>query len=762
VSDKSIRIKNENNNFTIKDYAEIFWRRKWWFLLPVAFGVSLSTMYSYSLPAVFRSSTLILVEPQKIPESYVHPTVTSSVEERLNTISQQILSRTNLEKIITEYELYKNSDTFNSVPQNSLERIAVKATKMIKGSKDNNTPASTNWNPAEHVDRMRQSIEISLLGGRRQKNAFNISYSGKEPNTVMSVTNALASLFIEENLKVRERQAEGTSAFLSNELGTAERELREVEKSLRNFKEKHNGSLPDQLDANLKSLDRFHLDHQGVSDEIRRLEERKILYEQQISDIENTKYPSATNVNIISHENPLEDQLNDLKLKLSRLKSEFTDNYPDIVILNEQIREIEGRAPENKVNSDVIQPNNNDDGRLKRINDLNGQIKFVVNEINALRDRKIKLSNLINEYERRVEKTYQNEMELFSLTRDYNISKENYENLLAKKLNAKMSENLEKRQQGEQFRVLDPANLPLKPYMPNRAKITLIGSICSGIIGAGLIFLLEYVNPYFRKPEDFQHISDIPLLATIPKLPNKSHWRTYGIISIDDPNSIITEQYRVLFAKLNDINEKHDSKVFAVTSPIRGDGKTLSVLNLAVIMARDFGKKTLLLEGNFKTPALVKFIKQELQSDLVDILLSRNHAHFTSIPFSDTLIPFADDNLSILPAAKSVSNSSGLASSQNMKDLIKILREQYDFILVDSPPILPLSDMNIFEEVVDGVLVVVRAEKTPKNAVITALETIDRDKVVGLILNELKQPLPKYYQYTYNRLNHRNNIKINF
>ena len=762
MNDKDTRVKIENNNFTIRDYAEIFWRRKWWFFLPVVFGISLSTIYSYSLPAVYRSSTLILVEPQKIPESYVHPTVTSSVEERLNTISQQILSRTNLEKIITEYGLYKSSDSFMSVPQNSLERIVIKAKKMIKGSKANKAATLTNWNPSEHVDRMRQSIEISVLGGRRQKNAFNISYSGKEPNTVMSVTNALASLFIEENLKVRERQAEGTSAFLSNELATAERELREVERILKSFKENHNGSLPDQLDANLKSLDRFHLDYQSISDEIRRLEERKMLYEQQISDIENVKTSNTIiNNNSIIHEKALENQLNDLKMKLSRLRSEFTENYPDIIILNEQIREMEDTLAHTNISEEPYQNiNRNDSSQLKRTNDLNAQIKFILSEINALKDRRTKLSKLINEYERRIDNTYQNEMELFSLTRDYNISKENYENLLAKKLNAKMSENLEKRQQGEQFKVLDPANLPMKPYMPNRVKITLIGSIFSGIVGAGLIFLLEYISPYFRKPEDFQYIAEFPLLATIPKTRNKYQGRNYGVVSLDDPNSITTEQYRVLYAKINDTNEKYGSKVFAVTSPICGDGKTLSALNLAVIMARDFGKKTLLLEGNFKTPSLIKFIRQELQSDLVDILLSRNHTHFTSIPFSDILIPFADDLLSILPATKSVSNSSGLASSQNMKELIKILREQYDFVLVDTPPILPLSDMNIFEEVVDGILVIVRAEKTPKSAVLTALGTIDSRKVIGLVLNDLKQPLPKYYQYTYSKFNTENNVKI--
>jgi capsular exopolysaccharide synthesis family protein len=219
---------------------------------------------------------------------------------------------------------------------------------------------------------------------------------------------------------------------------------------------------------------------------------------------------------------------------------------------------------------------------------------------------------------------------------------------------------------------------------------------------------------------------------------------------MDCPDSIITEQYRILYTKLNDINENSEGKVFAITSSIRGEGKTLTALNLSVVMARDFGKKTLLLEGDFKTPSLIKFIKQELQSDLVDILLSKTHVQSTSIPFADTLIPFADDKLSILPAAKSVNNSSGLVSSQSMKQLLRALKEQYDFVLIDSPPILPLSDMNVFEEVVDGIVLVVRAERTPKGALIKAFDTLETNKILGFVLNDFRQPLPRYYQETFN------------
>src|SRR5262245_49291245 len=182
-------MKIENRNFTLQDYMEIFWRRKWWFTLPIMLGIAISIVYSHSVTPLYRSSTLILVEPQRVPESYVSPTVTSSVEDRLNTISQQILSRTNLEKIIREFGLYKSHETASSELQRVADSIKKKVLIILGVSGEE---GSTVWNPAEYVDRMKTAIEITVMGTRTKKNAFTVAYSGKDPRTVMGVTNALA------------------------------------------------------------------------------------------------------------------------------------------------------------------------------------------------------------------------------------------------------------------------------------------------------------------------------------------------------------------------------------------------------------------------------------------------------------------------------------------------------------------------------------------------------------------------------------------
>lgn len=726
-------------DLTLQDYIEIFWRRKWWFILPSIVGTLLAILLSYSLPPIYRSSTLILVEPQKVPQSYVSPTVTSPVEDRLNTISQQILSRTNLERIIKEFGLYEKDDAVLSA---SSEGLKEKLKQLLASFNlyDYDPLEVSKWEPERYVERMRAAIEIKVMGGSR-KNAFTVAFTGREPETVMQVTSALASLFIEENLKVRERQAEGTSEFLANELAVAERELRVLEGRLKEFKERHRGALPEQLDANLRTLDRLQLELQNVGEALRSAEDRRVFYQQQLKGAMANQTPGIV---VQPPSNPLGAELRTLKSELARLQAQFHDQYPDIVVLKKRIHETEKRLVREGPLETPVEVNTTNNSN--RFSQGHIQLRTLGVEISSLKQRQNQILNVSKEYERRIEETYDNELKILTINRDYNISKANYEALLAKRLNAKMSYNLEKRQKGEQFRVLDPANLPKKPFKPNRVKIILIGNFISAAIGVALILLLEYLNPYFHRPEDFDGTLEYPVLVTIPS--NVGLHNGYDqLISVDRPDSVITEQYRILYAKLHELQKEKSQKVFAISSSLQGEGKTLTALNLAVVIARDFGKRTLLLEGDFKAPAISRYLKAELESGLVDLLLGKDDIQSTLIPFADTLIPFADDNLSLLPAVKSVRNSSGLLSSQRMRDLLETLREQYDIILIDAPPILPLSDMQIFEEVVDGILMVVRAEKTPRDALSKAVHTLQTDKIAGIVLNDFQQPLPEAYRY---------------
>jgi succinoglycan biosynthesis transport protein ExoP len=731
-----------SHNLTIQDSLEIVLKRKWWLFIMFALGTIITFIYSYSLPILYRSSTVIMVEPQKIPRDYVSPTVTSSIQERLATISQQILSRTNLEKIITQFNLYKKNELNGDSLLAKLSRQASAWTSSDPKKILTFSTLDKGGQPVPLevlVERMRRDIEVRVVGGG---NAFTIGYIGEDPLTVMKVTNTLASLFIEENLRIREQQAEGTSEFLEAQLAEAKRHLEKQESALKEFKEKNMGALPGQLDANLRTLDRLQLELQTINDSLRSAEDRKIALDRLQRELKNIdsllkSVDDQTSSGLLGMSpGPSTSELLSLKVELSKLQAQFNDNYPDIVILKRQISEKEGRVNEEPSPSSPLISGENSTGRQQNV--YSTDMLAINSEIESLKRKRESTLAMITQYEKRVENTFANEQTLQNLTRDYEMSQLNYSRLLEKRLNAKISENLEKKQKGEQFRVLDPANLPQKPFKPDRRKIIMIGSLLSGGLGVGLILFKEFLRPTYRKPEDFQGTITSPILVTIPKVKIK---KTLGgiPITLDVPDSLIAEQYRILYTRLNQLNQENQRTIFAISSSIKGEGKTVTALNLALVASRDFGKRTLLLEGDLKNPSIKRYLKQEIQVGLVDVILGR-------IDFQSAIINFAHENLSVLPVMREVKNSSSILSSQQMGELILELRGRYDIIFVDSPPILSLPDMNILERLIDGIILVVRAERTPKDAVTTAIDSLATDKITGIILNDVSYSLSRYHR----------------
>jgi uncharacterized protein involved in exopolysaccharide biosynthesis len=234
------------NKLKVQDYIEIILQRKWILIFTFLVGMTISVAFSYSIPLTYRSSTLILLEPQKIPTAYVSPTITSTVQERLATISQQILSRTNLETIILQFGLYKQEQNEGppllNVLKQKLKAIAnLDLEKML--ARFNPRKAAESIPIDVLVERMRRDIEVKVMGGG---NAFSVSYNAKEPVTAMRVTNTLASLFIEKNLKLREQQAEGTSEFLESQLIEAKAGYKSKNRHLKNSKRCAMGPSPDR------------------------------------------------------------------------------------------------------------------------------------------------------------------------------------------------------------------------------------------------------------------------------------------------------------------------------------------------------------------------------------------------------------------------------------------------------------------------------------------------------------------------------------
>lgn len=471
------------------NYLNIIWRSKWVVIIPAVLFTIVSALLAWKMPSYYKSETLILVEKQQIPETYVTPTDRTPFSQRLSTISQQILSRQNIEKIANDFQLYKSTDTANP-----LAAVLNVFRKPPEPSKE------------EIIEQMTKDVQINVIGDRRAGDAFSVSYIGTNPEVTMHVTNTLASLFIDENLKSRELYAEGASDFIMTELENAKSELESQEAALRNFKERNMGSLPQQLDANLRTLDRLQSELQLVKNDLKGAEDRKMVIEAQLG--RGTVSVAGMPVN------PLQAELEGLQRELTALLSRYKENYPDVIITKNKITDLKAQlAAQRQAASSSSEPHiSREDVNPEIYNEL----MVLKSRIETLNGRSAEIRRQIQQFEKRVETTPASEQRFVDLRRDYDISLANYQTLLEKKMNAKLAENLEKRQKGERFKVINSANLPEKPFRPNKPAIVFAGAAAGIGLGVGIILFMEFFNPTFRTRDELAAGVDIPILATVP------------------------------------------------------------------------------------------------------------------------------------------------------------------------------------------------------------------------------------------------------
>ncbi len=473
---------NPGRSYNVNDYKEIFLRRKLYFVIPFVLIFTAAALWAALTPRKYQASTLVLVTPQRVPTELVRPTVTAGILERLNSISQEIMSRTRLEQIMDEFKLYQGE-------LKSMKREEV-------------------------VDLMRKNIKVDLPKRTAETAGyFVISYTGEDPRIVTVVANKLASLFIEENLKLREQQAVGTTEFLTTELQSTKEKLETQGQTLADYKRRNMGSLPEQRDTNIKMLEQLQLQSQRNEESTRALEDRKLLILKALAEIDNPTLaapekaggpagPRATG--------SAEVQIEELKKQLADLQSRYTDRHPDIVRTKKRIADLEKNKETLGVKNDP------------RYRELNAALVETDRQIQRFRDDGEKLRAQVGQYRGRIEGTTQREQEMAAMLQEYNNTRLQYDTLIKKSEEAQQAENLERRQKGEQFRVIDPARIPEKPVQPDIPKVLLIGLFAGLGCGLGGIFVREQLDRSFRDPEDAEVTLGLKVLANIPKIGSKA------------------------------------------------------------------------------------------------------------------------------------------------------------------------------------------------------------------------------------------------
>ena len=488
-------------------------QRRFWYVVVTFFVIFMATLiYCMQAPKVYRSSTVILVQPQEVPYDYVRPTITSDAIARLNTLKEQVMSRPRLEKIIIEYNLYQK----------------VRAAKTM----------------FDAVERMRRHVEIKINepGGSRRRHdvapaSFEVSFVGANPVKVRDVTATIANLFIEDNLSLRESQAVSTSRFLERELEGMREELRRKEERVRQFKEEHIGMLPEQMENNYRILTQLQQHLDSLNAIFQQTENRKVLLQVQLGRLETLQAEALeARVSLSGAANgPRPLSLEELRQKLETLQSRYRDQHPDVIILKKTIARLEkkkgGTDTEAEVGGHSASSINSEARRLLIVQkeDLIIQLKLIDKEIDKYTDEKGQTSAQIKAYRNRIEGGPKVEAMFVDLRRGYEEAQENYQSLLQKKMQAKLAENLERTQKGEQFIVLDPANLSLKPFKPDILKLLIRGFMAALASGLGLGFVKEYFDPTFHSSKDLEYDLHLPVIVSIPVImtPKKHRLELY-------------------------------------------------------------------------------------------------------------------------------------------------------------------------------------------------------------------------------------------
>ena len=506
-ADQNIMQSKPAQGFSVDRIWAIVRKRRWLIIIPFMIAMIAGITLAIRLPKVYQASTLIFIQPQKVPTSYIQSIVSTDISSRLDTISQQILSRTNLEKIIKEFDLFSKPD----------------AARMYIEDK---------------IEALRRQISVQVAKSSRRSegpDSFTISFKGEDPVKVMRIVNTLGTFFINENLKTREAQALGTSDFLEEELGALRKHLEGLEEKIKTYREHYMGALPEQLETNLRVLDRLQMQMTSKQEALIDAKNRLISLEKQISEqAEQAAAESVAPAVSVSPDAavvPGDDKtrLERMKLKLDSLLAKYTQKHPDVIRLSKEIKDLEDKLEREQAQAVAgAEPSatasDRPSGRAKtrpitedqrlRLNERD-ELKAEINSLNLEISKTIDQSRL---YQKRVEDTPKREQELLSLQRDYDNVKQTYDSLLSRKLEAQMAVNMEKKQKGEQFRIVDSARVPTKPIEPDMKKLFLISIVAGLGLGGGLIYLLEFLDTSFKRSDEVESYYGFPVLATIPAL----------------------------------------------------------------------------------------------------------------------------------------------------------------------------------------------------------------------------------------------------
>ncbi len=511
-------------------------RRRWWILVSTLVLWAAVWGGSWLIPPTYQSETTILLLQQNVPNQYVVPNVSANVQDRLQTISQQVLSRTRMEATIAKFHLYPESHGLAAL-----------------------IPAG------DPVDRMRKDIEIEMVpapGHPDEFTAFKMRYTANSPQLAQDVNAELTSPFVNENVEAQQQLSEDTTHFLENELADARTKMEEQEAKVAEFKAKHVGEMAGLSGGNAQQiLAGLQAELQNSRQSLDSARQHKVNLETalQQNQISANRGNSGTSIGAAgdildpsaAESKALDKEIMDLRVRLQDLQERYTDDYPDVVALKDKIvnkerqkryaeEEAAAAAPGSRKKAGSAAKEDTQNGPASPAARIENEITATQLEIQVYQKREYDLESQISNYLAHLNKAPEVEQELTSISRGYEESKANYNSLLQKQMQSQLATSLEQRQKGEQFRILDAPSLPKKRMAPNHFKFSMGGMAFGFFLGIGLVTLLELTDIRVRDEKDLKSLVPAVMMVSIPRLSTPkeegvhamARWLDFGGVTI--------------------------------------------------------------------------------------------------------------------------------------------------------------------------------------------------------------------------------------
>lgn len=702
-------------------------RRKAWLIIPVVLITGGAALYSRRMPQRFRARALVASQaPMANPYINSSPDAASlNVQEHLRTIRETILSAPVLETVIRELDVY---------------------------------PAKESTDLAAAAQEMKSRVQILVEG----PDAFYVGFEGTEPQQVMQVANRLATLFVQRTSELHGQREASVDNVLDSEVARLRRQLDEQEGEVRNYRQNAAQALPDRVAANLKRLEDLQQQAQAKSDQIADAQSRRTAIVNEMLSLENQGALEAAPREQTTNEKTIED----LRLKLSQLKARYTRANPEIDRTEKEIRDLEALGAPPGARREPSQSH-------MRYVALQAELPAIDQRIKSLQQERAALISQVGSYEKRVDSSPGLEATLTQHMRDAALTRAQYEALLAKQQAAKLDQRVEKSSREVAFRVMEPAQLPLAPYTPKRRDVIALAFLASLGLGLAGVFLAEHMDSSFQTAEEMQEFSNLTVLSSVPTIDNslggirpgrnghnggiagallereggigldqRRHFQKHRLAVAADPQSIASQQYGILTLKVHRWREHTGSRVLVVTSAAGGEGKSLTALNLSMALAGSVEGRVLLVDCDLRRPQVHERLGLKGVRGFSDLLITNE----TDVsPFITKV-----GNLHVMTGGNATKNAGGNLSARRTREVLASLKDEFEMIVLDSPPIVPIADSHFLAALSDGVILVIRARQTRRELLRRAVESLEATNILGVVLNDVEFADTRYaYAYRY-------------